>query len=79
MKPDAAKLLAEELALPDEARSALVNSLLESLDTAVDEDAEEAWAREIEKRVSQMDSGAVRSVPRTAARSRLMKTLPHGR
>lgn len=79
MKHDAAKVLEEALSLPDEARSALVDSLLESLDAAVDEDAETAWAREIEKRVSEMNSGAVRSVPWTAARTRLMQSLRHSR
>jgi putative addiction module component (TIGR02574 family) len=79
MKRDASKVLEEALALPDAARSALVDSLLESLDSAVDEDAEAAWAREIEKRVSEMNSGAVRGVPWTAARTRLMQTLRHGR
>ena len=42
MKRDAAEILKDALALPTEARSALVGSLLESLDTEVDEDAHAA-------------------------------------
>ena len=44
MKRDAAEILKEALALPTEARAALAGSLLDSVDTDVDEDAEAAWA-----------------------------------
>src|SRR5262249_28657638 len=40
MKRDAAEILKDALALPTEARAALAGSLLDSLDTDVDEDAE---------------------------------------
>ena len=39
MKRDAAEILKDALALPTEARAALAGSLLDSLDTEVDEDA----------------------------------------
>jgi hypothetical protein len=42
MKRHAAEILKDALALPTEARAALAGSLLESLDTEVDEDAEAA-------------------------------------
>jgi hypothetical protein len=51
MKRDAAESLKEALALPTEARAALAGSLLDSLDTDVDEDAEAAWATEVTRRV----------------------------
>src|SRR4029453_11089475 len=41
-------------------RAALAGSLLESLDTEVDEDAEAAWATEVNRRVAELDSGAVK-------------------
>jgi hypothetical protein len=47
MKPDPAKLLKEALKLSPEERAALAASLLESLEDAVDEDVEAAWATEI--------------------------------
>ena len=47
------------MALPIEARAALINSLIESLDPAIDEDAEEAWKAEIDRRLHEVDSGAV--------------------
>ena len=40
------------------ARAAIAGSLLESLDTEVDEDAEAAWATEVNRRVAELDSGA---------------------
>jgi acyl-CoA reductase-like NAD-dependent aldehyde dehydrogenase len=59
MNPDPSKLLEEGLKLSPEARAALASSLLESLDEAVDEGAEAAWAEEIGKRIRELDSGAV--------------------
>lgn len=40
MKREPAEILKDALALPTEARAALAGSLLESLDTEVDEDSE---------------------------------------
>jgi putative addiction module component (TIGR02574 family) len=47
------------LKLPPAARAALADSLIDSLDSEVDEDAEEAWRSEIALRVRDLDSGAV--------------------
>jgi len=63
MKRDAAEILKDALALPTEAREALAGSLLESLDTEVDEDAEAAWASEVIRRVAELNSGGVKTVP----------------
>jgi putative addiction module component (TIGR02574 family) len=71
MKRDAAEILKEALALPTEARAALAGSLLDSLDTDVDEDAEAAWAAEINRRVAELDSGAVTTIPWAEVRRRL--------
>jgi putative addiction module component (TIGR02574 family) len=68
MKPDPSKLLKDALKLSPEARAALATSLLESLDEAVDEGGEAAWAEEIGKRVRELDSGAVTPVPWSEAR-----------
>ncbi|MGO9273879.1 MAG: addiction module protein [Terriglobia bacterium] len=57
------------------ARVARADSLLESVDSEVDEDAESAWQREIARRVAELDSGAVTRVPWAEVRSRLMATL----
>ena len=75
MKPDAAHVLRDALALPPEARMALVDSLLSSLDQAIDADAEEAWREEIHRRLQQIDSGAVHLIPWEKARLRLRSQL----
>jgi hypothetical protein len=63
MQKDAGEILRDALSLPAEARAALAGSLLESLDTEVDENAEELWRAEIRKRMADMDSGSVRKIP----------------
>ena len=71
MKRDAAEILKEALALPTEARAALAGSLLDSLDTNVDEDAEAAWATEVNRRVAELDGDTVKTVPWAEVRRRL--------
>jgi len=75
MSRDTAEILQEALALPAEARAALAGSLLDSLDAEVDADAEAAWQREIQRRVAQLDSETVTTIPWAEVRSRLMATL----
>jgi putative addiction module component (TIGR02574 family) len=79
MNDDPGRILTEALALPLEARAALVDSLLESLDTEVDENAELEWRREIQRRVAELNRGTVSPVPWTEVRSRLMAVLRHER
>jgi putative addiction module component (TIGR02574 family) len=71
MKRDAAQILKDALALPSEARAALAGSLLDSLDTEVDEEAEAAWANEVNRRVAELESGAVKTIPWAEVRRRL--------
>lgn len=72
MEVDPKKVLDEALRLPAEARAALASSLIESLDAEVDPDAEAAWAVEIEKRLREIDAGAVKLVPWAEARKRIL-------
>ena len=58
-----------------EARSALIDSLIESLDATVDEGATEAWKREIALRLKQIDDGTVELISWSAARRRLRDQL----
>ena len=57
--------------LPPEARAALAGSLLESLDTEVDADAEAAWGAEIERRIRDIDAGITKLVPWDEVRRRI--------
>jgi len=79
MSRDTADLFKEALGLPLEARAALADSLLDSLDTEVDEDAEAAWQVEIQRRVTELDSKVVSAVPWAEVRSRLMAVLHNER
>jgi putative addiction module component (TIGR02574 family) len=65
------KLLEEALKLPPEARAALAGSLLQSLDTDLDEDAAEAWEAEIAERLKRLESGSETLVPWAEVRRRL--------
>jgi putative addiction module component (TIGR02574 family) len=71
MKREAAEILKDALALPTEARAAFAGSLLESLDSEVDEHAEAAWVTEINRRVAELDSSAVKTIPWAEVRRRL--------
>jgi putative addiction module component (TIGR02574 family) len=72
MSRDAAEVLKDALALPAEARAALIGPLVDSLDTEVDEDAEEAWRVEIQRRLLEIDSGTAKLVQWDEARRRLL-------
>jgi len=75
MERDAAEVLRDALALSPEVRAALIDSLIGSLDQVVDAAAEEAWREEIDRRLQQIDSGAVQLIPWEDARRRLRSRL----
>lgn len=72
MSPKSKKLLEEALRLPPEARAALAGRLIESLDKDLDEGAEAAWSMEIARRLEEIESGAVKTVPWSEARRQIM-------
>lgn len=76
MRKDPAELLKDALALPPEGRAALADSLLESLDQEIDEGAEQAWLDEIQKRLREIDTGAVAMLPWEEAERRLWAKVP---
>jgi putative addiction module component (TIGR02574 family) len=75
MRRDPAEILKDALELPAEGRAALTDSLLESLDSEVDEDAEAAWQQEIHRRLDELDSHQVAPQPWSDVRRRLRATL----
>ncbi len=78
MTRQALELLQKALALSDEERAALAGSLLDSLDTAVEAGAEEAWNQEIARRIADLDSGRAKTVPWEEIRARISSRLSHG-
>jgi putative addiction module component (TIGR02574 family) len=67
------KILDEALSLPDDARAELVGRLIDSLDSGIDEDAQEAWDREIEHRIGQLDRNEVDPIPWPEARDQIIR------
>ena len=63
MTQEVSGLLKKALALPPEARAALADSLLESLEDTLDAAAEEEWHQEIARRIAELDSGKMKPVP----------------
>lgn len=55
------KLEAEAMKLNANERAALAQFLLASLDE--DAEVENAWAHEVERRIAEIESGTVRSIP----------------
>ena len=68
-------LLDQALQLPDDERAEMAALLLRSLDAVTDEGAEEAWDREIERRLAEVDAGTVELVPWDEAKRRIFGSL----
>jgi len=75
MNREVSELLEKALSLPPEARAALAGSLLESLDDTVEVSAEEEWNREIARRIEELDSGKVKTIPWGEARRQIAAIL----
>jgi putative addiction module component (TIGR02574 family) len=75
MTQEAAELLRKALALPASERADLAGSLLESLDEAQDPSVEAAWEDEVDRRLAEIDSGAVKPISAEEARRRLSSVL----
>jgi putative addiction module component (TIGR02574 family) len=71
MKQNITEILKEALKLPPEARAALAGTLLDSLDEAIDRDAESAWEAEIVIRLKEINEGKVNLIPWAEARARI--------
>ncbi len=72
MGSDASKLLEAALKLPPEVRAAMAGSLLDSLDTAVDADAETDWEQEIARRLKEPNSSHPHLVSWSDARRKIL-------
>lgn len=72
------ELLQKALALTEEERAELAGSLMESLDSTMDADAESAWQREIAQRLAELDSGKAKTTGWREVQSQLTARLQHG-
>jgi putative addiction module component (TIGR02574 family) len=72
------ELLQQALSLTEEERADLAASLLNSLETASDPDAEALWQEEISRRATSLDSGQSRTIPWREVQSQVSAALQHG-
>jgi putative addiction module component (TIGR02574 family) len=75
MTKEVAELFKRASDLPDSDRATLAGLLIESLETKRDGDVESAWLAEIERRINELDSGAVKTIPWQQVRARLLRLL----
>jgi putative addiction module component (TIGR02574 family) len=75
MTQQALELLQKALTLPEEERTALVCSLIETLEEVADQGAERAWDKEIARRISDLDSGRAKTVSWEEVRLRISARL----
>lgn len=66
------KVLEDALALSPEERADLAATLIDSLDEREDEAVEEAWALEIQRRMREVEAGAVKTIAWSEARKRIL-------
>lgn len=75
MSRNVSELFQEATQLSENERADLAALLLESLEGEPDEGVEAAWAEEIERRVRQIDSGEVQTIPWEEVRAELHARL----
>ena len=69
------ELFREATEMSERDRAELAGLLLESLENEPDVDVEAAWAEEVERRVRQIDSGEVKTLPWDQVRAQLHARL----
>jgi putative addiction module component (TIGR02574 family) len=75
MTPEVSKLLELALALSVEEQEALADSLISNLGGKVDKGVQAAWEEEIAKRIAELDSGQVKTIPWEEVRKRNLAKL----
>ena len=74
----AEEVLSAALELEPGDRAKVASELLASLDDAEEPDASRLWVAEIERRVREIDSGAVKLIPWPEVRARVLARLRSG-
>ena len=71
MTTDYSNLFREAMNLPPDARGALAAKLIDSLDSEEDSGAAQDWEQEISRRIAELESGEVETIPWSEVRKRL--------
>jgi putative addiction module component (TIGR02574 family) len=75
MTQQALELLQKALALPEEERTVLIRSLIESLEEVADQGVGRAWDEEIARRIADLDCGRAKTVSWEEVRQRISARL----
>lgn len=73
VSPSARKVLEDALHLDEAERASVAGALIESLHPDVEQGAEEAWERVIERRVRELEAGTAETIPWSEVRARLFR------
>ncbi len=73
IKTEADRILKSALRQTDTERARIAEALIASLEAPMDEDIDRAWQVEIQKRLHELDSGAVKCIPWEEVRDRLYR------
>ena len=73
MAKSAQELFDEAMRLDPQERATLMRLLIDALDADIEEGTEDAWRAEVERRMAELDSGAVETVPWEEVRARLYR------
>lgn len=65
--------------LPDEDRLRLIDALWESVPPDRNAPFSDEWAREIERRVAELDTGTARTIPWSEIRDKALARVGHGK
>jgi len=72
MNAAAKQLYDHALHLSDSERAELAAMLIESLDSELDQDVEQEWDKEIQRRTAELDQGVVHAIPWPEARRMIL-------
>lgn len=75
MSRNVEELFREAAGLPEAERAELAGKLLESIEGEPEEGVEAAWAEEVERRVRQIETGEVKTIPWDEVRAKLHARL----
>ncbi len=67
------EILGSAMKQPDADRARIAEALIASLDAPTDQEVDRAWQIEMDKRLREIDSGAVKCVPWEEVRDRLYR------
>jgi len=73
MAKSARELFEEAMKLEPEERATLMRLLIESVDAEAKDGVEDAWRVEIERRMAELDSGTVQTIPWEELRAQLYR------